>query len=885
MAQLPDRPGPQLIVKMINDANNTTFTVNDFTFGTPEPSVRPNFDTQIDLTFVTAPYIGTIKRFYYNRLDLTLLIGLSNTSFEDSGLFVNTSGVLDAINARRSLHLSLNDVVDDTFDIVGYPANLQLTARNDSLVLLPGGAVDIEVTEPVVTEEFLRLDFTYVDQEGPAFLSFIAYVNDAVDNGPSPDFSALDAAYAYRITEEEQYRTLAIDLVEAEVLAAEAQIDSDLIPTIADDDYSGAGLRIAALSTVLAWCAPSSGQVTRWSTYANRTIDNIRFPDDAVWGAIAAPWTGTGVSDPGNSLYYSYTIAAATWALATNNETLLTFVSDQQITPLNTYLTEILGGGTREGTGFAVELMNLLDLYTFWRDSGQADIANANDHMWSSIYYWVHATMPTFDRYCPIGDLPREAYPWLQPYHRSMMLKFRQLTNISIAQDMASWWLGNITVQPMDLTWQLKYNLIPAGEFTTPPDHFSYRAAGAGCLFARTSWDTDAVHFHYLAGTYDQPHAHQAQGSFTLFRNDYLAVTPNIYSTSGVKRDVIGQNVLRFNLADTSVIPQTFGEATMSSTINGVNGDVNAQSILTAVMDDPTVENWKRDVFFLDGVLNVKDTFATNSGTTATFQVCVNAPSLPSISNGVIVAGDLEIIVFDPYSPTLDMVEMEFVDADYESGYRVDISGGDGIYDVELRSVAHSGSAIGDGGRARFSDHPVTDSVPYGGSATFEATAVQPPGSSTLSMLDYAWEMKTGGAWDETGDYTSSMTINGLTAGAAGWKFRCKVTNENGVTYSREAGLIIAPNTPVITTQPTDQSGVEGSLVQFEVIAEGYGVLSYEWQILEGEVWVTAPNPYASVLEFETVSLSQNGAIYRVLVSTDTVTIASEEVALTVTPL
>lgn len=147
MAQLPDRPGPQLIVKMINDANATAFNVDDFSFGVPEPSERQNHNTQIDLTFTNGPYFGTVKRFYYNRLDFALLIESFNTTFIDDGSFTNTASVLSQINERMALHLTLLDVVNQIFVVGTYPANLTLNAEASSLVLLPGTTAQIVVVE------------------------------------------------------------------------------------------------------------------------------------------------------------------------------------------------------------------------------------------------------------------------------------------------------------------------------------------------------------------------------------------------------------------------------------------------------------------------------------------------------------------------------------------------------------------------------------------------------------------------------------------------------------------------------------------------------------------------------------------------------------------
>src|SRR3546814_9203819 len=50
----------------------------------------------------------------------------------------------------------------------------------------------------------------------------------------------------------------------------------------------------------------------------------------------------------------------------------------------------------------------------------------------------------------------------------------------------------------------------------------------------------------FSAGAYNESHAHQDQGGFTLFANDWLAVTENIWSHSGIQQGTETHNVVRF---------------------------------------------------------------------------------------------------------------------------------------------------------------------------------------------------------------------------------------------------------------------------------------------------------------------------------------------------
>jgi len=162
----------------------------------------------------------------------------------------------------------------------------------------------------------------------------------------------------------------------------------------------------------------------------------------------------------------------------------------------------------------------------------------------------VHATVPTLDRFAPIGDQSRNSVPELFDYHRRLVLEARQLTTDEEARSMASWWLDSISVPRMTQGFNSRYDLLPAGTGGTPPSALVYLAEGAGHLFARSDWGKDAMWLSFVAGPYNESHAHQEQGGFTLFARDWLAVTENIWSHSGIQQGTPVHNVVRFERAD-----------------------------------------------------------------------------------------------------------------------------------------------------------------------------------------------------------------------------------------------------------------------------------------------------------------------------------------------
>lgn len=777
MGQIADRPGPDLIVTMFNTARSTAYTLNQAAIGTPTPLTGEVLNTSVPVTFTGGPFDGVTKVCWYNRIDFATMMAPWGLTFQDNGSFVNLSDFLPVINAQLGCEVTADDIVDGPVTFETLPATLSIDTNPASLLFLPS-TFTFELTAPDLEpfDTMLRLDFaSFQADTSPAYLSFIANIQDP-----------LDYAYAYRITQNPTYATQACDLIDAELAAHALALANEEEPDISLNGYFQVGKKLTELAAVYAWCNPSPEQRAAWSEYADQVVYNIWNHTTAAWGETPAPWSGEGNAAPGTSRYFSLCLGAGAWALASSNVVQLAFLENDKLDALRNYLITINGGGSLEGTGYGEYFMYLFELYQFWKDSEQPELGNANEHLAETMRFFIHATMPTLDTYCPIGDMPRQPFPALFDYHRNLMLKARYVTIDTVAQSEASWWLNNISVTSMSVTGQYKYDLLPAGDnISVPPEPLVYRSEGPGCLFSRTSWSTNAVHVHFLAGAYQDTHAHQAQGSFSFFKDTFLTVTANIWSTSGTQQSVLSNNVLRFERADTSVIPQNFGEAVMSSTIGSTEA-MNAQTLLADIMADATVVKWDRDMHFEDGIFTIDDDVETNSGTTATFQVCV--PNEPTVTGNACTMGDLEVIVFYPPTPTFDLVEMSDVDPDFVSGWRIDIGGSTDGYNVQFRSVSHSGSGLGALAAPRFSEQPQSQTiVENSGPVTFEALAVGP------GVISYIWEMRIGGVWDETGDTGTSTVLNASSLAYDGTMVRVTAVNANGSTLSRTARLTVTP--------------------------------------------------------------------------------------------
>lgn len=544
----------------------------------------------------------------------------------------------------------------------------------------------------------LHLDLDYVDRRSPQYARFRDWVERAVGGNPGYNFSAIDASYMFLLTGSQRYCDLAVRLVEEQVATAEAAIATGGFAPVAGNSYLEVGHAIGALAAAYDACGADlpPEQARRWRAYADQSVWNIWNHQDARWGGNRHPWTGWATDNPGNNYYYSFLAATMSWGLASGNADMVADLRERRLPPLRAYFDKLAGGGSSEGTGYGASHMNLFPLYALWRDATGEDLANANSHLTDTIYYWIHATVPTFSLYAPIGDQARYANPELFDYHRALMLHARHLTNNADARSAASWWLDEIPVAQMREGFNLRTDLLPAGKGGQPPPELLYHAKGVGHLFARTGWDRDAMWVSVVAGKYDESHAHQDQGAFTLFARDWLAVTSNIWTRSGINQGTQVHNVVRFEHASGKARPcqaplddiavqqchQT--RSTLDVTPGATPGSFTALAELTpAYRGNPALGSWRRHFDFHDRTLTVRDEFKLGPGTRAVFQLQV--PERPTIEGNVVLAGRLRMTVLEPATAKLSAQAWPAINgSEFHDGWRIDVSGGDTGYLVRL---------------------------------------------------------------------------------------------------------------------------------------------------------------------------------------------------------
>jgi hypothetical protein len=567
-----------------------------------------------------------------------------------------------------------------------------------AVAAVPPGAAPVPAPDSTAVS-LLKVDLAYVDKRSEAFSRFRAWVDSAVGGEPGYAFNAGDAALMFRLSGSQKYCDLAVRMVESQVADAEASIAAGGRPAISGDSYLEVGPMIADLALALDSCAASvaPAQRQRWAAYAEQAVWNVWHHDDAKWGGRLHPWTGWSTDNPGNNYYYSFLEATMYWALVSGNQDWIDDLRKRRLPPLQKYFSRLTGGGSSEGTGYGTAHMRLFSLYRLWRDSTGEDLTKSGTHARDSIFYWVNATVPTRDRFAPIGDQSRNSVPELYDYQRRLMLEARQLTQDPAALDASAWWLGAISVPRMSGGFNSRYDLLDAGKGGHPPATLSHYATGTGHLFARTGWDKDAMWVSLVAGPYNESHAHQDQGSFTLFAHDWLAVTENIWSHSGIQQGTEVHNVVRFERSNRNASqcaapagdvvvhqcesPQSRSALTFTP---GSDGAFTAVADLTPVYGgNPALGKWQRTLDFSARKLVVRDQFQLGPGSRAIFQL--NVPVQPRVDGLEVVAGRLKLRVLEPANAVISIHDWRAQDSsEFRQGFRIDVSGGDNTYVVEL---------------------------------------------------------------------------------------------------------------------------------------------------------------------------------------------------------
>ncbi|MDF9832449.1 putative repeat protein (TIGR02543 family) [Ereboglobus sp. PH5-5] len=155
---------------------------------------------------------------------------------------------------------------------------------------------------------------------------------------------------------------------------------------------------------------------------------------------------------------------------------------------------------------------------------------------------------------------------------------------------------------------------------------------------------------------------------------------------------------------------------------------------------------------------------------------------------------------------------------------------------------------------------PSNLTVLAGTAATFTVAATGNPAPT------YQWQSAPDGTdtWTPIEGATSAtLTFDAATLAQNGMKYRCVVTNSQGFVNSAAATLTVN-QAPAITTQPSNQSVIEGQNATFSIAVTGNPTPTLQWQSLPvGGSWAPISGETSTTLTVPAATTAQNGTQYR----------------------
>jgi hypothetical protein len=521
-------------------------------------------------------------------------------------------------------------------------------------------------------------------------------VVDSWIGGNDLGLNAWHAALLGPLTGDPKYCAKAISVVETMVTAAEAAIAAGQVPHAAGDSYYFVGDDIGDIALTYDWCfdTVTADQKTRWLAYADQAISNIWNPTTAKWGTTAMPWDGWAIDDPSDNYYYGFLKATMLVGLAargedTNADQWIAQFHDTKVMSelVPTFDTDLVGGGSREGTGYGVAMKNLFQLYDFWNATTGEHLFAKTPHTRASMLSFMHQIVPTLDRIAPTGDQSRDSTASYFDYHRQYLQELVSFYPNDVLAPRAATILADASVPKMGQAFMAVDDFLYANTNVAqqPLDGLgrTYYAPGIGELYTRSGWDTHATWLNLIAGPYTQSHAHQDQGSLMLYKDGWLAYDAVIDSHSGLPQATTAHSLVRI---DQSGAPVTQVANTISQLValhTGTGWTYASSDVLPAYNGKAAVTKDQREVVYLEpDTVVVYDRVATAAGTQQTWQLAT--PVSPTISGStatISAAHALHVTRYAPTAATSSVYAMS-ADSDFISGFRLDetIAGGDQRY-------------------------------------------------------------------------------------------------------------------------------------------------------------------------------------------------------------
>ncbi len=564
----------------------------------------------------------------------------------------------------------------------------------------------------------------------PAATRFKSIVDQWIGGADLWGFSVWNAALVGQLTGNATYCTKAVAAIETQVSTAEGKIAAGQAPDVAADSYLNVGDMIGDLALVYDWCfgQVTAAQRTRWLAYADQAVWNVWNSPTAKWGSATIPWTGWATNDPSDNYYYSFLRATMLLGLATKGEDSqadgwITQFHDtklmNQLVP--TFTSDLVGGGSREGTGYGVAMRRLFELYDLWQSTTGESLATKTTHARQSMLAALHQLVPTRDRIAPTGDQSRDSTAPFFDYQRNYLQELIQEFATDKLAARAKTQLQASNLPTMSNGFMAVYDFLydDAGVTAAPVDlNTTYYASGIGELYARSGWDTHATWVNLIAGPYTEEHAHQDQGSLLVYKDGWLAYDSVIDSHSGLTQDTTAHSLVRITSGGAPVRQVVGAKPQLSSLHQGTGYTYAAADLTAAYNGNSAVQKVQREVVYLQpDVVVVYDRVQSAAGTTQTWQLA--SPVAASISGNLasIASSGHTLKVQQIAGGSMSVTPFTSVSSDYAGGFRLDetMSGGDNRY-LHVLSIDGAASSVTPAGDA--SNPGVTVAMSNGHTAT-----------------------------------------------------------------------------------------------------------------------------------------------------------------------
>lgn len=537
---------------------------------------------------------------------------------------------------------------------------------------------------------------------------FMQIVNTQMSGRRVYGFQPWYAALLSQLTGNASYCKFAVEQTESFVLEEEARIARGQRPAVAGDSYLEVGIHIGNLALVYDWCHGElePAQRARWIAYGNQAVWNVWNHSAARWGGASHPWSGWSVDNPSNNYYYSFMRATMLLGLATHGENPQADAWIRQFRQakmegelIPTFNRDLAGGGSREGTGYGTAMRDLWRLYEWWERSTGERLADRSPHTRASLAAFMHSVVPTLDRLAPTGDHARDASAALFDYHRDYLLGLMMLYPQDRLAGIAASLLANSSVPQMKQSFmyfsdflyeQPALQALPLSQLST-----AYWAPGTGQITMRGSWERDAAYASLVCGPYSESHAHRDQGSFVLFRGDWLVHDANVHSRSGIEQDEEMHNLVRIEQGG-STIKQGYNNACQVAALADTASFAYVLMKVTPIYrGKPAVAKVEREFLFIKpDVFVVFDRVATQGPARRIFTL--NFPAAPTLDGERLsyaaASGRLDVLRLAPANASAKLVDWTATRQSMRGGVRVDVPHEDGGQSLFLHVLATGGA-------------------------------------------------------------------------------------------------------------------------------------------------------------------------------------------------